>query len=305
MAIAESEFTLEFRRNWRVLVVASCCLLFALSVPAFFMPFLYPEVIREFGWSREQAVVLASWKYVTGSVVAVVVGRFIDVIGVRRVMITVSALGGLALLSFLWTPGLAVYYAAGILLGFSGAGTMVSIKVLISRTFHASQGTAMGIAMLSTGIGQVIVPFAATFLIAAYGWRVAAALLSTGIWAVALPLMVFYLNDRSFEDEADPGARESRKLAVFDGSVASAFAGRREFWLIGFAVFAAGFVDQAFSQHLVLYLQEDLGLGPTIVASALSAIGLVGVLSRPIVGGLFDGLSVRGVSVSYLVLATA
>ena len=106
------------------------------------MPFLYPEVIREFGWTREQAVVLASYKYITGSIVAIVVGRFIDVIGVRRVLIGVSTLGGLALVSFLWTPGLAIYYAAGIMLGFSGAGTMVSIKVLVSRTFHISQGTA-------------------------------------------------------------------------------------------------------------------------------------------------------------------
>ena len=96
------------------------------------MPFLYPEVIREFGWTREQAVVLASWKYLTGSIVAIVVGRFVDVIGVRRVLIVVSTLGGLALLSFLWTPGLTLYYVAGIMLGFSGAGTLVSCYVLFS-----------------------------------------------------------------------------------------------------------------------------------------------------------------------------
>lgn len=303
MTITGAAFVREFRQNWRVLLVAFACLLFAFSAPAFVMPFLYPEVIREFGWSREQAVILASWKYLTGSLVAIVVGRFIDVLGVRRVLIAVSALGGVALLSFLWTPNLAVYYAAGIMLGFSGAGTMVSIKVLVSRTFHASQGTAMGIVMLSTSLGQMIVPFAATLLMAAWGWRVGAALLSAGIWIVALPLMICCLCDRPF---ADDRARPSGGVAAgVDWPVARALATRREFWLIAFAVFAAGFVDQAFIQHQVLYLQEDLGLGVTVVATAVGAIGLVSVATRPFVGGLFDGLSVRGVSIAYLALAAA
>jgi len=203
MAVPDNRFSQEFSENWRILTVAFTCLLFAFSAPAFLMPFLYPEVIREFGWTREQAVVLASYKYITGSIVSIVVGRFIDIISVRRVLIFVTILGGLAMLSFLWTPNLSIYYVAGIMLGFSGAGTMVSIKVLVSRTFHASQGTAMGVAMLGTGVGSILVPFAATFLMEAWGWRIGAALLSAGVWLIALPLMIFYLTDESFIDASD------------------------------------------------------------------------------------------------------
>ena len=185
MASRHSEIIRELGGNWQVLLVSFACLLFAFSAPAFFVPFLYPEVIREFGWTREQAVLLASSKYLTGSIVAIVVGRFIDIIGVRRVLITVSVLGGLALLSLLWISGLAGYNVAGVMLGFSGSGTMVAIKVLVSRTFHAAQGTAMGIALLSTSLGAVLVPFAATWLMSAYGWRLGSALLSAGVWVVA------------------------------------------------------------------------------------------------------------------------
>ena len=84
MAVLDNRFSREFSENWRILTVALFCLLFAFRAPAFMMPFLYPEVIREFGWTREQAVVLASWKYITGSMVAIIAGRFIDVIGVRH-----------------------------------------------------------------------------------------------------------------------------------------------------------------------------------------------------------------------------
>ncbi len=305
MAGTDTAFAQEFRRSWRILVVAFTCLLFAFSAPAFLMPFLYPEVIREFGWSREEAVFLASFKYVTGSVVAIAVGRFIDVIGVRVVLIGVSALGGLALVSFLWTSSISIYYAAGIMLGFSGAGTMVSIKVLISRAFHASQGTAMGIAMLGTSVGAVIVPLAVTFLIETYGWRAGVALLSSGVWVIALPLMIFFLSDKSFENSGQPDPVDSQKSASFDWNVAKKLASQRGFWLIFFGVFAAGFVDQAFVQHQVLYLREDLGMTSAVYASAISAIGLIGFVARPLVGSLFDKLSSKGVAISYGILSVA
>ncbi len=299
MAVLDNSFGSEFNDNWRILTVAFFCLLFAFSAPAFVLPFLYPEVIREFGWSREQAVLLASWKYLTGSVVSIVVGRFIDVIGVRRVLITVSALGGLALLSFLWTPGLSAYYLAGVLLGFSGAGTMVSIKVLVSRTFHVSQGTAMGLAMLGTSIGSVAVPVIANLLIESWGWRAGVALLSAGVWLVALPLMIFFLSDKSFADR--PAAGAARPPAM-DRAILRTMAGDRRIWIIFFAVFAAGFVDQSLIQHQVLLLRVDLGIRPNEVAAIVSGIGLIAIIARPLVGGLFDGLSIKGVSISYLLL---
>ena len=299
--VRDNEFIAELRCHWRVLLVAFACLLFAFSAPAFLIPFLYPEVIREFGWTREQAVFLASSKYLTGALVSIVVGRVIDVVGVKSVLVTVSAIGGVALLSFLWTPNLGVYYAAGILLGFSGAGTMVSIKVLISRVFHHSQGTAMGIAMLGTSLGSIAVPLVLTYLFGVYGWRSGVALLSAGVWLVALPLTLWLLSAASL----DVPAREEAPPASFNWALARQFAAAPGFWHILFAVFAAGFVDQAFIQHQVLYLREDLGMQATMVAAAISAIGLVGLGARPLVGGLFDSLSVRGVSLSYQALSIA
>ncbi len=295
----------EFRANWRVLLVAFTCLLFAFSAPAFLMPFIYPEVIREFGWTREQATLLASAKYVTGSVIAIAVGRFIDVIGVRNVLIGVSVIGGAALVSFLWTSNLTIYYVAGVMLGFSGAGTMVAIKVLISRTFHASQGTAMGIAMLGTSVGAVIVPLVITYLIQEYGWRVGTAALSAGVWIIALPLMIFFLTDKSFESAENQASPIQHKSAALNKSVAMELVVQPRFWLIALAVYAAGFVDQAFIQHQVLYLREDLGMSANFVAAGVSAIGLIGIASRPLVGGLFDKLSSTGVSLSYMILAAA
>jgi len=295
----------EFRQNWRVLLVAFVCLLVAFSAPAFALPFLFRSVIDEFGWTREQATLLASAKYFTGSIIAIAVGRFIDVIGVRNVLIGVSIIGGLALVSFLWVTNLTHYYLAGVMLGVAGPGTIVAIKVLISRTFHASQGTAMGIAMLGTSVGSIIVPVTITALIAAYGWRSATALMSTGVWLLALPLMIFVLTDKSFESMENKDGHSGHKSAALTWVFARELMGQGRFWLIAAGVFAAAFVDQAFIQHQVLYLEVDLGMTPTFVATSISGIGLIALASRPLVGGIFDKMSTRGVSLTYMVLTVS
>jgi MFS family permease len=302
MALFDAVFLAEFRNNWRVLLVAFVCLLVAFSAPAFALPFLFSSVIDEYGWTREQATLLASAKYLTGSVVAIIIGRFIDVIGVRNVLIGVSIIGGLALVSFLWVSNLTHYYLAGVMLGIASPGTIVAIKVLISRTFHASQGTAMGLAMLGTSVGAVIVPLAITYLIAEHGWRLATALMSSGVWLLALPLLVFYLTDKSFEGLDNQDGHIEHKSSVLTWPIAKSFMVQSRFLLIAAAVFSAAFVDQAMVQHQVLYLEVDLGINAMYVAAGISAMGGVAFISRPLVGAIFDRLSIKGVSLTYLAL---
>ena len=304
MGFTDTIFAAEFRRNWRILVVAFVCFLFAFSAPAFSLPFLYRSVMEEFGWTREQVTLLASAKYATGAVFSILVGRFIDVIGVRNVLVSVSALGAVAMLSFLWTPNLTIYYLSGVLLGIASPGTIVAIKVLISRTFHASQGTAMGIAMLGTSVGSVIVPVVITYLIGQFGWRYAIAIMSLGIWLIALPLMIFYLSDKSFESvDASPDKHE--QAAAMSWAPVRELMKKGQFWLIAVAVMLAAFVDQAFIQHQVLYLEVDLGMSVALVAGGIGAMGAVGLVGRIFVGGVFDKYSNKGVAAIYMVLGGA
>ncbi|MFT5500379.1 MAG: putative MFS family arabinose efflux permease [Woeseiaceae bacterium] len=305
MGTKDTVFIDEFRRNWKILAVAFVCFLFAFSAPAFSLPFLYRSIMEEFGWSREQVTLLASAKYATGAIFSILIGRFIDVIGIRNVLISVSTLGALAMLSFLWTPNLTIYYLSGVLLGIASPGTIVAIKVLISRTFHASQGTAMGVAMLGTALGSVIVPIAITFLIAKFGWRYAIAMMSLGIWLIALPIMIFYLTDKSFEKAEDAGNDAAPDSVAMSWAPVRELMKQRQFWLIAVAVMLAAFVDQAFTQHQVLYLEVDLGMSAAVVAGGISAIGIVGFVGRIFVGGIFDKWSSKGVSLMYLVLAAS
>lgn len=302
----------ELRDNWPTLVVAFCCLLFGFSAPAFALPFLFAEVIEEFGWTREQATLLASAKYLTGSIAAMLVGRFIDITGVRLALLLTIGTGALALISFLWVPNLTFYYLSGILLGFSGPGAMVAVKVLVSRTFHASQGTAMGLALLGTSVGAVVVPLIVTALIALFGWRMGMATLSLGVWLIAMPMLFLNFFTRSMGMKTGPvtaAEKEARKAERREARIASRQAlGKlmhtREFWLIGGAVFLAAIVDQAFIQHQVLIF-DDMKLPRELTAAGISAMGLIGIACRVLIGNVLDSKSVKGAAFLYTFLTAA
>jgi nitrate/nitrite transporter NarK len=85
--------TEELKKDWLVLSIAVCSMLLAFSAPAYSLPFIFRPVIDEFGWTREQATLLASVKYGTGAIVAIVVGRLIDLTGVKKMLIAITVCG--------------------------------------------------------------------------------------------------------------------------------------------------------------------------------------------------------------------
>lgn len=303
MKLNDSIFLREFGDNWATVATAFMCLLFAFSAPAFSLPFIYGPIIDELGWSREQATLLATSKYAAGAVAAVFVGRFVDVIGVRAGLIVLSALGGIAMISFLWVPDLTAYYLVGALLGISGTGIIVAVKVLVARNFHVSQGTAMSVVLLATSLGATLTPLIIAQLIDAYGWRIATAMMSAGTWLVAMPLLIVCIRDSQFAVDDANSPAETRSTMTWELVQELGTQGR--FWLIALALFSAAVVDQALIQHQVLYLEIDLGMTPAYVAAGISSMGLIGIVARLFVGGVFDRLSARGVSLMYLALAAS
>ncbi|WP_428149777.1 MFS transporter [Brevundimonas sp.] len=302
----DAAFRDEFRTNWPVLLLGFSCLFFGFSAPAFALPFLFTEVIKEFGWTREQATLIASTKYLAGAVSALLVGRFLDITGVRTALLATLGLGGLALLSLLWVPNLTAYYIIGMVMGLAGPGAMVAVKVMTSRTFHASQGTATGIVLLGTSLGSIIVPLAISYLIAAFGWRMGFAALSAGIWLVALPMLLFFFPLAARRPPPDPAELKVDGAIEAKPGLGQVFelAKGKSFWILGVTLFIGAMVDQAFIQHQVLIL-SDLNMSREMVALAISAMGVVGIVFRILLGNLLDSTSNKGLSALYTLLTAA
>jgi predicted MFS family arabinose efflux permease len=192
----------------------------------------------------------------------------------------------------------------GVFLGFASGGTMVAIKVLISRAFHHSQATAMGIALMGSVVGSVILPFAIGTAIDAFGWRWGIALMSTGIWVVAVPLLFFGLVSPAMSFGHRPAKAAPGSIAAETPKIETLrhIATEGRFWLIGIAVFLVALVDQAFTQHQVL-IYDDAGIDRAWTEIGISAIGLFGIITRLLVGNILDATSNRGLAILWWVLS--
>lgn len=294
----DKPFREELTTNWSALALAFMCMLVAFGGPGFSLPFIIKEMIDVFGWSREEASLIASFKYVTGAVFSIIVGRFLDVFGIRRALIFTSIIAGTALSMFLWLDSLEVYYLAGILLGFGSPGMVVALKSFLSRAFTAGQGTAIGIMWMGASGASVLIPLLITAAISAWGWRFGIASMSLGIWLVALPVLIFAFPSKHMEKAEDVAGRQMSNSAF------KVFFVDRRFWILGLAFLLGGMVDQAFVQHQPL-IYADLGLSDQMGALAVSAFGLLSFLTRAPTGNFFDARSNVAISVTYVLLALA
>jgi MFS family permease len=299
-----SEFSREFRDNWPVLIIAMLMIFFAFGIPTFSMPFIYSGAAEEFGWSRSQVTLLASFKYLTGALAGLVMGRLIDVFNPRSTVAWAAVIGALAMLGFLFATNLGIYYFAGIALGISASGITVSMKVIVSSIFERGQGTAIGIVLAGTSLGGVIAPVIVVPLIEAYGWRSAMAILSCGIWLIAIP--AWFLVFRGGVAASSNVARDARKanptgLWQHFKSLSS----DRMFWMMAVGVFLIGAVDMGMLQNQILFLQMDKGLDLTAVAWATSMLAAIGVFSKVGFGWFYDHYSIRGIMICYVLLAVS
>ncbi|TDI35087.1 MAG: MFS transporter [Acidobacteria bacterium] len=287
---------MSLSRNWWVVFAAFLCLVFMFGVPTFMMPVLYSPIIDEFGWSRTQVTLIATMKFGAGAVIGLLFGVLLDRMSIRKIVLFSGTLSGLAMIAFLAIHSLTMFYIIGLFLGLGAVGVMISMKVLVSRRFREQQGFAVGAALLGTSVGGTVTPTLARYLIETFGWREAAALMSAGIWLVALPVFLWIVKDEDFE-EAEDLSGESRDF--------STVLRQRSFWMLAAAVLLIGFVDQAMSQHFVLYLDKDVGLGLAVAAGAASAAALISIFGKVGFGWVYDKLSTKGVMICYVLMALA
>ena len=295
-------FAKELKEQWPLILVLFLMQVFAFGFPTFALPFVYSGAIEEFGWTRQEAVLLTSFKFYVSAVAALIVGRLLDVLNPKHVIAVSALLGALAMVGFMAADRLPVYYALGVLLGLNGTGMAVSVNVVVGRAFEKSTGTMLGIVLSGTSVAGMILPMMMAPMMIAIGWRPAMAVLSCGIWVFALPGWLI-LSRRGSPIHArlqkqSYGAAKSgiwnhiKKLSV-----------TRDFWLIFVGIFLVMGVDQSVLQNQVLFLESEKGLNLELVAWGAALLAGVGILAKILFGLLFDRLSILGIIICYLLLA--
>jgi MFS family permease len=292
----------ELAEQWSVVFVAFLMMLFAFGVPTFALPFVYAGAIDEFGWTRQEAVTLASFKFYTAAVASLAVGRLLDLTDPKYLVACCAAVGGIGMLSFYFADTLAIYYLVGVVLGFNSAGMAVAANVIICRTFERSTGTALGMTLAGTSTAGILVPLVMAPMMESVGWRNTMILMSAGIWLVALPAW-FYLMRQS-----NPIAEKLRNASYSAAKTGmwshfKALSATRNFWFIVIGIFLVSAVDQGLLQNQVLFLRNEAGLDLGMVAWGAALLAAIGVGSKVAFGWVYDRLSIFGIVLCYLLLS--
>lgn len=281
-APAASEFDLQYY-GWRV-VLAACLGVMAGFGSLFvytFSVFLKP-LSAQFGWSREAISTGFAVAAVTLGLVSPLLGRWIDRIGPRRIIlpcmtIYAAAIFSLALLRF----GLPQFYLTCLLLGAVGNGAAhLAYSRSISTWFDRRLGTALAFVMVGAGLGAMILPVVAQAVITRSGWRGAYASLGALALLLGLPLSWQYIRERG----ASP-----RRAAPVSHVGASWQQGLRSspFWIVTAILFVSSISMNGAITHLSALL-TDRGLTAAHAALCASILGGSSLLGRVFTGWLLD-----------------
>jgi MFS family permease len=286
--------TSRFFYGWWIVAAAFLNLFCSTGVIYYGFPVVYPALVASLGFTRAQVTqgFLVGF-IVVGLPFGYFAGSLIDRIGARRVILFGVGFIGAPLILMGFMTKFWQYETLCLLevLGYVFAGPIAN-QVLIAQWFRHRRGRAMGYAYLGLGLGGVVAPPVANYLIRVVGWRYALEIAGCLTLLVLFPVGLWVTRSAPSDmgllaDGAAPSSVES-VAAAREPSVSIGAAMRTtNFWLIlvGSAL-VIGAINTVI-QHFILFLQ-DHGYSRTAASHFLSALLASSLAGRVLVGYVAD-----------------
>ena len=280
---------------WVALVTAVGLFLGPIPVIVFCFGVFLKPLIQEFHSSRG-AISLA---FTTFSIVQAlslpIVGRVVDRIGPRKVILPFSVLAGLMLLSTWLFSGklwqIYFFYGSMGLLVCGGTGP-VTCGTVISRWFDRHRGLALGVMMAGLGAGALIMPPVAQHLIAALGWRLTFSIFGAVVLLINVPVVGIFLKESpesmGFLPDGDSYPRTvASGMSSGPGMSLSEALRSPTYWLLFFTFMLVSGSGQGSYTHIAAIL-ADRGSAARTAALATSLFGAGLLAGRTGSGYLLD-----------------
>jgi predicted MFS family arabinose efflux permease len=268
-------------------IVAMALVIFTVLIGSTFAAFgvFVIPVSAEFMLSRADMNTALIFKNLGNAVFAPVIGRVLDKVPTRPVMIVCSIIFalsfiGLGLSHSLWLGALIMF--VGVPTAYLGAGSLTN-TLLVARWFTAQRGRAMMLAGIGTSLGTMIGAPAAGFLVQDYGWRTALIIIGLTIGAL---LLLFALIVRTLPgpDDLELGSAPptAEQIAQRDQPAPSPVGVTDlllmpHFWTIALSTSMAFAASQAVIVSLVPFASES-GLSMIKATSLVSVLGATAIL---------------------------
>jgi len=280
----------RFFYGYVVVIAAFCVMVVAGGTTYTFGVFLKP-LLTEFGWTRAMTSGAFSLCIVLQGLLYVFTGRLTDRFGPRPVLTACGSFLGLGYLlmsqiNAIWQ----LYLFYGVIIAIGMSGLFVPPLSIIPRWFIKRRGMMTGIVASGVGVGTLIMPPLAQWLISTYSWRTC--YIVVGILALALAILAaqFLRRDPGQIGQSPYGESEVKEERLnleargfsFQEAIHS-----RQFWMLSGLYFCHGFFLQAIMVHIVPYAIE-LRIPAMIAANILAIIGGLNSVGRVGIGSASD-----------------
>lgn len=284
----------EFYYGW---LITACCftvITVIWSVNVSFGVFFDP-ILTEFDQTRANTSFIFSIQTLTLYVSAAVFGGFVDRYGTRPLLFTGMGLFGLGLFLTSQAQSVTELYAFyGIVTGIGMGILYVIAYTTVPRWFGRRRGTATAIATMGNGIGVLVFPTIASFLIFQFGWQ-PVYFLTMVVFTVVLGIVGFLIadNPKSFganlSEEFPNGYVEETLEETWQAQFREVAS---DIWSVPFALIYVGFgliwVSVFINYvHLVTYV-TDLDMSRYLGVLVLSLMGGTSIPGRFIIGYVAD-----------------
>ena len=289
-------------QGWYVAWVAFLSTGFPIGMAQYAFGVFIGPLEEEFGWSRGQITLALSLGFIQG-IIAPFVGRLVDRIGARPVMVVSLALMAAGfllrpLISELWHLYL---FSALVYLGFPGSTGVVTGR-LVGRWFPTTRGRMLGTVTAGNNFGGLTMSPLAALVVGLSGWRWA--YVTFGILMALLAVAALLIVRERNEDVAAEAKRTGRAEGFAAASRAAARSGfalsevvkMPAFWLICAGLMCASLTYQGILTQVVPHLENE-GLQRGHAVAALSLIAAMGIASKLVFGRMTESIGARKATV--------
>jgi MFS family permease len=284
--------------GWWIVAAGFVCTLLAIGGTTYSFGLFVAPLSEEFGLSRADANGGFIFLLLGFALWAPIVGRLMDRMPARAVMIGGAALFaiGFALIALAQSPlimGLAVL--GPVSLGTVACGALAS-NTLTARWFRARRGRAMGLLAIATSAGGFVVPPLTALLMTQLGWRGALGVLGLIVFVVVSLCVGLLVRDRPSDlglelDGAAPAAAQPAPATERSWSFRELLR-TPNFWLIAWGTGILLAADQALLASMIPY-GIDAGFGAQRAALLMSCLTFSAIFGKLAIGMLADRVDKR------------
>ena len=247
---------------------------------------------REFAWNRAEISFTVTIYTATTALLMPLVGRLIDQVGTRRILLPAIACSAIALVLPAFMTQLWHFYLIIFLFSLAGAMTTSLPYVrIVSLWFDRRRGLFLGIVAAGIGLGFAIAPMVMQGFLEAFGWRGAYLGVAALLAVVVLPLIYIFIQDSPADVGLLPDNLREEKVSAsalpLTGLTFKHAMKTQTFWLLFVMTFVFAFVFNGMAVHLVPLL-KDHGMEPARAVLLASIMGMAIFGSRIIIGYLLD-----------------